>query len=48
VRAYLRNRSAQLNFPDQLDGAAVAERPKGHKDDGVGLVAAVIRKKAAD
>jgi EREBP-like factor len=45
---YLRGRSARLNFPDQLDGAAVAERPEGHKDGGAGLTAAAIRKKAAE
>lgn len=48
---YLRGRSARLNFPDQLDGAAVADRPEGHKDGGgggAGLTAAAIRKKAAE
>ena len=45
---YLRGRSARLNFPDQLDGAAVAERPEGHKDGAAGLTAAAIRKKAAE
>jgi EREBP-like factor len=43
----LRGRSARLNFPDQLDGAAVADNPEGHKD-GAGLTAAAIRKKAAE
>ncbi|XP_066380599.1 ethylene-responsive transcription factor RAP2-1-like [Miscanthus floridulus] len=46
---YLRGRSARLNFPDQLDGAAVADNPEGHKDGaGAGLTAAAIRKKAAE
>ncbi|PUZ62034.1 hypothetical protein GQ55_4G326400 [Panicum hallii var. hallii] len=45
---YLRGRSARLNFPDQLDGAAVAERPDGQKNGGAGLTAAAIRKKAAE
>ena len=40
----LRGRSARLNFPDQLDGAAVADNP----EDGAGLTAAAIRKKAAE
>ncbi|CAN6190722.1 unnamed protein product [Urochloa humidicola] len=45
---YLRGRSARLNFPDQLDGAAVADHTEGHKDGGAGLTAAAIRKKAAE
>jgi EREBP-like factor len=47
---YLRGRSARLNFPDQLDGAAVADNPEGHRDGGAGagLTAAAIRKKAAE
>ncbi|OEL28384.1 Ethylene-responsive transcription factor ERF008 [Dichanthelium oligosanthes] len=44
---YLRGRSARLNFPDQLDGAAADDRPEGQKDGG-GLTAAAIRKKAAE
>ncbi|XP_062228162.1 ethylene-responsive transcription factor RAP2-1-like [Phragmites australis] len=44
---YLRGRSARLNFPDQLDGAEVAEQPEGRKEGG-GLTAAAIRKKAAE
>jgi EREBP-like factor len=42
---YLRGRSARLNFPDQLDGAA--DRPEDGKEGG-GLTAAAIRKKAAE
>ncbi|KAL6645651.1 hypothetical protein ACP70R_017259 [Stipagrostis hirtigluma subsp. patula] len=44
---YLRGRSARLNFPDQLDGAAAAEQPEDRKEGG-GLTAAAIRKKAAE
>ncbi|WVZ82366.1 hypothetical protein U9M48_029633 [Paspalum notatum var. saurae] len=52
---YLRGRSARLNFPDQLDGAAAAaESPEGGRRGdggagaGAGLTAAAIRKKAAE
>jgi EREBP-like factor len=48
---YLRGRSARLNFPDQLDGAAAADRHDAHNDGGgggAGLTAAAIRKKAAE
>ncbi|KAL6897980.1 hypothetical protein ACP4OV_006576 [Aristida adscensionis] len=44
---YLRGRSARLNFPDQLDGAAAAEQPEDRREGG-GLTAAAIRKKAAE
>lgn len=46
---YLRGRSARLNFPDQLDGAAAAAGgPEDHKEGGAALTAAAIRKKAAE
>uniref|UniRef100_A0A0E0L8C0 AP2/ERF domain-containing protein n=1 Tax=Oryza punctata TaxID=4537 RepID=A0A0E0L8C0_ORYPU len=46
---YLRGRSARLNFPDQLDGAASAGGAGGGgAEDHRELTAAAIRKKAAE
>ncbi|KAJ1258181.1 hypothetical protein BS78_10G055300 [Paspalum vaginatum] len=45
---YLRGRSARLNFPDQLDGAAAADGGRRGDAAGAGLTAAAIRKKAAE